>query len=208
MLHKPPQARRADTTSAGVEGPGSKALQTARGPEGRHTLDLDGRQNLVTLGCVSPSGLAVHRGFQPVVTTTGRGYASPSGLRKAQRPQFGFKPKCRSGKTIVSQYASSDCSLCSWDHPEHRLKSQQDLRVASPSERQAVPCRPSVQPRSPSVHHNQSGHHIPSVHHSSVAPKWANKHRVESVQNGTFPNCRTSIARRSCTYRIRRARAG
>ena len=103
---------------------------------------------------------------------------------------------------------SSDCSLCSWDSLDHRLKSQQDLRLASLLERQAVPCRPSVQPRSPSVHHNQSGHHIPSVHHSSVAPKWANKHRVESVQNGTFPNCRTSIARRSCTYRIRRARAG
>jgi hypothetical protein len=34
MLHKPPQARRADTTSAGVEGPGSNALQTARRPGG------------------------------------------------------------------------------------------------------------------------------------------------------------------------------
>jgi hypothetical protein len=140
--------------------------------------------------------------LQPVVTTTGRGYASPSGLRKAQRPQFGFKPKCRSGKTIVSQYASSDCSLCSWDYLEHRLTSQQDLRLASPLERQGVPSRPSVQPRSPSVHH------IPSGHRSSVAPKSANKHRVDSARNGTFPNCRTSIARRFCTYRIRRARTG
>ena len=103
---------------------------------------------------------------------------------------------------------SSDCSLCSWDSLEHRLTSQPDLRVASPSERQAVPCRPSVQPRFPSVHHSPSVHRSPSGHHNSVAPKWANKHRVESVQNGTFPNCRTSIARRSCTYRIRRARAG
>jgi hypothetical protein len=126
----------------------------ALGPEGRYNLDLDGRQNLVTLGCVSPSGLAVHGDLQPVVTTTGRGYASPSGLRKAQRPQFGFKPKCRSGKTIVSRYASSDCSLCSWDYPEHRLTSQQDLRLASSSERQAVPYRPSVQPRCPSVRHS------------------------------------------------------
>jgi hypothetical protein len=57
-LFKPQEARRADTTSAGVEGPGNKALQTARGPEGRHTLDLVGRQNPVTLGCASPSGLA------------------------------------------------------------------------------------------------------------------------------------------------------
>jgi hypothetical protein len=83
-LFKPPQARRADTTSAGVEGPGSKAFQTAKGPEGRYNLDLVGCQNLATLGCVSPSGLAMHRGLQPVVTTTGRGCASPPGLRKSK----------------------------------------------------------------------------------------------------------------------------
>ena len=78
-------ARRADTTSAGVEGPGSHAPPTAAGPEGRYTLDLVARQyHAKHLGCVSPSGLAVHRGLKPVVTTTGRGYASPSGLRKCK----------------------------------------------------------------------------------------------------------------------------
>jgi hypothetical protein len=69
--------------------PGSKApvamlLKPPQGPEGRYNLDLVTRQKLVTLGYVSPSGLAIHRGLQPVVTTTGRGYASPSGLRKSQ----------------------------------------------------------------------------------------------------------------------------
>jgi hypothetical protein len=69
--------------------PGSKApvamlLKPPQGPEGRYNLDLAAHQSLATLGCVSPSGLAIHRGLQPVVTTTGRGYASPSGLRKSQ----------------------------------------------------------------------------------------------------------------------------
>jgi hypothetical protein len=94
------EARRAGTTSAGVEGPGDKALQTATRPEGRYNLDLTARQNLVPLGCVSPPGLAIHRGLQPVVTTTGKGYASPSGLRKfkdihlalARRLPFSLKP--------------------------------------------------------------------------------------------------------------------
>ena len=160
-------------------------------------------------------------GLRPVVTTTGRGYASPPGLRKSndlrkfkglgkakgmrnsQRLQFGFRPKGRSGKTIVSQYDSSDCNLCNWDSLEHRLASQQALPLASPLERQAVPNRPAVPPRCPSGHHSLSVHHSPSELHSSVAPKSANKHRVDSVQNGTSPNCRTSIARRFCTYRIR-----
>jgi hypothetical protein len=95
MLHKPPQARRAETTSAGVEGPGSNALQTARGPEGRHNLDLVGCQNLATLGCVSPSGLAIHGMLQPVVTTTGRGYASPPGLRKCKDIHLALGPEGR-----------------------------------------------------------------------------------------------------------------
>ncbi len=47
-------------------------------------MDLRANQNLATLGCISPSGLAIHRVLQPVVTTTGRGYASPSGLRKSK----------------------------------------------------------------------------------------------------------------------------
>jgi hypothetical protein len=87
------EARRAGTTSAGVEGPGSNAPQTARGPEGRYNLNLVANQNLATLGCVSPSGLAIHRGLQPVVTTTGKGYASPPGLMKVQRLPFGFRPE-------------------------------------------------------------------------------------------------------------------
>jgi len=70
MHLQPPKARRADTTSAGVEGPGSHPPPTAAGPEGRHNLDLMADQNQATLGCVSPSGLAIHRGLQPVVTTT------------------------------------------------------------------------------------------------------------------------------------------
>ena len=44
-------------------------------------MDLVALQNHATLGCASPSGLAIHRDLQPVVTTTGRGYASPPGLR-------------------------------------------------------------------------------------------------------------------------------
>ena len=47
-------------------------------------MDLIALENQATLGCASPSGLAIHRGLQPVVTTTGRGYASPSGLRKSK----------------------------------------------------------------------------------------------------------------------------
>ena len=47
-------------------------------------MDLVALQNQLTLGCVSPSGLATHGVLQPVVTTTGRGYASPSGLRKSK----------------------------------------------------------------------------------------------------------------------------
>ena len=85
--------------------PGSKApvprlFKSPGGPEGRHTLDLDANQNLVTLGCVSPPGLAIHRDLQPVVTTTGKGCSSPPGLRKAKdihlalarRFPFGYKP--------------------------------------------------------------------------------------------------------------------
>jgi hypothetical protein len=59
-------------------------LKPPQGPEGRYNLDLVARQNLANLGCVSPSGLAIQRGLQPVVTTTGRGYASPPGLRKSK----------------------------------------------------------------------------------------------------------------------------
>ena len=61
-------------------------------------MDLIALENQATLGCVSPSGLATHGVLQPVVTTTGRGYASPSGLRKSKglkkalRLQFGFRP--------------------------------------------------------------------------------------------------------------------
>jgi hypothetical protein len=72
MLFKPPEARRADTS---------------------YTLDLVARQNPANLGCVSPSGLAVHRVLQPVVTTTGRGYASPSGLRKSKDFHLALDPK-------------------------------------------------------------------------------------------------------------------
>jgi hypothetical protein len=59
-------------------------LKPPQGPEGRYNPDLAARQNLANLGCVSPSGLAVHGGFQPVVTTTGKGCSSPPGLRKAK----------------------------------------------------------------------------------------------------------------------------
>jgi hypothetical protein len=93
MLHKPPQARRAETTSAGVEGPGSNALQTARGPEGRHNLDLVANQNLATLGCVSPSGLAVHRGPPTGGYHHRQRVCQPSGLEKVQRHPFGLKPR-------------------------------------------------------------------------------------------------------------------
>ena len=48
-------------------------------------MDLVALQNQLTLGCVSPSGLATHGVLQPVFTTTGRGYASPPGLRNARR---------------------------------------------------------------------------------------------------------------------------
>ena len=48
-------------------------------------MDLIALENQATLGCVSPSGLATHGVLQPVVTTTGRGYASPPGLRNARR---------------------------------------------------------------------------------------------------------------------------
>ncbi len=92
-LFKPPQARRADPASAGVEGSGSRALQNARSPEGRYNLDLVARHNLATLGCVSPSGLAVPRELQPVVTTTGRGYASPPGLRTSKDFHLALDPK-------------------------------------------------------------------------------------------------------------------
>jgi hypothetical protein len=78
--------------------PGSKApvamlLKPPQGPEGRYNLDLVGHQNLATLGCVSPSGLAVHGMLQPVVTTTGRGYASPSGLRKPKDFYLALSPE-------------------------------------------------------------------------------------------------------------------
>jgi hypothetical protein len=87
------EARRAGTTSAGVEGPGDNAPQTATGPADRYNLDLVGRQNPANLGCVSPPGLAIHRDLQPVVTTTGRGYASPSGLRKFKDFHLAICPK-------------------------------------------------------------------------------------------------------------------
>ena len=48
-------------------------------------MDLVALENQATLGCISPSGLATHGVLQPVVTTTGRGYASPPGLRNARR---------------------------------------------------------------------------------------------------------------------------
>jgi hypothetical protein len=67
--------------------------KTATGPEGRYNLGLAARQNLANLGCVSPSGLAIHRGLQPVVTTTGKGYASPSGLRRSQDIHLAISPE-------------------------------------------------------------------------------------------------------------------
>jgi hypothetical protein len=113
------EARRAGTTSAGVEGPGDNAPQTATRPGGPiqplpgskapaamlfkppqarradtpYTLDLVGRLNLATLGCVSPSGLAIHG----VLPTGGYHHrqrvCQPFGLEKVQRLQFGFRSK-------------------------------------------------------------------------------------------------------------------
>jgi hypothetical protein len=68
-------------------------LKPPQGPEGRYNLDLVARQNLANLGCVSPSGLAIQRGLQPVVTTTGRGYASPPGLRKFKDFHLDLSPE-------------------------------------------------------------------------------------------------------------------
>ena len=60
-------------------------------------MDLVALENQATLGCVSPSGLATHGVLQPVVTTTGRGYASPPGLRgsKGLRESKGLRKALR-----------------------------------------------------------------------------------------------------------------
>ena len=55
-------------------------------------MDLDANQNLVTLGCVSPPGLAIHR----VLPTGGYHHrqrvCQPFGLKKVPRHPFGLKP--------------------------------------------------------------------------------------------------------------------
>jgi hypothetical protein len=67
-------------------------LKPPQGPEGRYNLDLVTRQKLVTLGYVSPSGLAIHG----VLPTGGYHHrqrvCQPFGLEKVQRLPFGLKP--------------------------------------------------------------------------------------------------------------------